>query len=88
MTKIRVGSYSNRYKYLLLKQLHMRRRTFLTLGNQGISASEAVAGDICLYNKTTQELCIISSDKISSTTYPSSKYSPVGVVVIPGSHNV
>ena len=66
----------------------MRRRTFLTLGNQGISASEAIAGDICLYNKTTDKLLIVESSKFTASEYPSSKYSPVGVVVIPGSHDV
>ena len=66
----------------------MRRRTFLTLGNQEISISEAIAGDICLYNKTTDKLVIVKSSKFSVSKYPSDKYSPIGVVVIPGSHDV
>ena len=66
----------------------MRRRTFLTLGNEGIDVSKAVACDICLYNKTTQKLVIVESSKFSASEYPSSNYSPVGVVVIPGSHDV
>ena len=66
----------------------MRRRTFLTASNEGIKASDAVACDICLYNKTTQKLLIVEASKFSTTEYPSSNYSPVGVVVIPGSHNV
>lgn len=66
----------------------MRRRTFLTLGNEGIKASEAMACDICLYNKTTQKLLIVKSADFSVESYPSENYSPVGVVVIPGSHNV
>ena len=86
--KIMVGYYSNRYKYLLLKQLHMRRRTFLTLGNEGIDVSKAMACDICLCNKSTGKLLIVEASKFNITEYPSSKYSPVGVVVIPGSHNV
>ena len=86
--KIEVVSYSNRYKYLLLKQLYMRRRTFLTLGTEGIDVSKAVACDICLYNKTTDKLLIVESSKFSISEYPSSKYSPVGVVVIPGNHDV
>ena len=66
----------------------MRRRTFLTLGREGIKASKATACDVCLYNKTTQKLLIIESAKFNITEYPSSNYSPVGIVVIPGSHNV
>ena len=86
--KISGASYSNRYKYLLLKQLYMRRRTFLTLGNEGIKASEAMAGDICLYNKRTDKLLIVSNNVFNDKNYPSSNYSPVGVVIIPGNHNV
>lgn len=66
----------------------MRRRTFLTLGNEGISASKAKACDICLYSKSTQKLLIVEGDRFSASGYPSSDYTPVGVVVIPGSHNV
>ena len=66
----------------------MRRRTFLTLGTEGISASDAVACDICLYNKTTGKLLIVEASKFSVSEYPSTNYSPVGIVVIPGSHNV
>lgn len=66
----------------------MRRRTFLTLGNKGINASDAVACDVCLCNKSTGKLLIVEAAKFNITKYPSDKYSPVGVVVIPGSHNV
>ena len=66
----------------------MRRRTFLTLGTEGIKASKAMACDICMYNKSTQKLLIVESSKFNTTEYPSTNYSPVGVVVIPGSHNV
>ena len=66
----------------------MRRRTFLTLGNEGIKASESVAGDICLYNKKTQKLIIVKQEMCDLKTYPSDLYKPIGVVFIPGSHNV
>lgn len=66
----------------------MRRRTFLTVSNKGIDVSKAVAGDVCLYNKTTDKLLIVEAAKFNITEYPSSNYSPVGVVVIPGNHNV
>ena len=67
----------------------MRRRTFLTVSKrEGIKGSKAVAGDGLLYNKTTDELCIIPSNEITTETYPISNYSLVGVVVVPGTHNV
>ena len=72
----------------------MRRRTFLTLGNQEIIAggnipsSQASACDVCLYEKWTDSLVIIPYSLFNVKTYPSNSYSPVGVVVIPGSHNV
>ena len=66
----------------------MRRRTFLTVSGEGIKPSDAMACDICLYNKTTQKLLIVESAKFTVSEYPSDKYSPVGVVVIPGNHNV
>ena len=66
----------------------MRRRTFLTVSNEGIKASNAVACDICLCNKSNGKLLIVESAKFTASEYPSDKYSPVGVVVIPGSHDV
>ena len=66
----------------------MRRRELMVSKREGIKGSKAVAGDVCLYNKTTNELCIIPSNEITTETYPISNYSPVGVVVVPGTHNV
>ena len=66
----------------------MRRRTFLTVSNEGIDVSKAVAADVCLCNKSTGKLLIVEAAKFNVTEYPISNYSPVGVVVIPGNHNV
>ena len=66
----------------------MRRRTFLTASNEGIDVSKAVACDVCLCNKSTGKLLIVEASKFSISEYPSSNYSPVGVVVIPGNHDV
>ena len=45
------------------------------------------AGDYVLYDKVNQELvCISSSADLSN--YPSESYTPIGIVVIPASHNV
>ena len=75
---------------LLIKHpfLNMRRRTFLTVSGEGIDVSKAVACDVCICNKSTGKLLIVEAAKFNVTEYPSSNYSPVGVVVIPGSHNV
>lgn len=54
----------------------------------GISPSESSSCDICLYDKTNDKLIIVKGDMWNIETYPSSKYSPVGIVLIPGTHNV
>lgn len=46
------------------------------------------AGDICLYDKTNDKLIIVENNDFSAEKYPLDGYSPVGVVVIPKSHNV
>ena len=59
-----------------------------TISGGHISASTAVACDICLYEKGTKSLVIIPQKSFDIKTYPSHSYSPVGIVVIPGSHNI
>ena len=67
----------------------MRRRTLLEeVGGGGIDPINTSPCDICLYDKKSDELIIVGGEEWSSDTYPSSDYSPVGVVVVPGSHNV
>ena len=67
----------------------MRRRTLLEeVGGGGIDPINTSPCDICLYDKKSDELIIVGDEEWSSDTYPSSDYSPVGVVVVPGSHNV
>lgn len=67
----------------------MRRRTLYNNNTYaGILSNEAVAGDICLYNKQQDRLELYSQNVFDDNTFPLSKYTPVGVVVIPGSHNV
>ena len=55
--------------------------------DEGISSKFAVAGDICLYNKISNRLVIIPFVDFDNEKYTLNKYSPVGVVVIPGSHD-
>lgn len=59
----------------------MRRRTLLT--TSGIAPC-----DLCFYDRTTDSLIIVAGDAWNSSTYPSSRYVPIGVVVVPRSHNV
>ena len=44
--------------------------------------------DLCFYDKTTDKVIIVGGEEWSSTAYPSSRYTPIGVVVVPGSHDV
>lgn len=66
----------------------MRRRLLNKLGGGGIPASESSACDICLYDKTTDKLIIVKGDLWSIELYPSNRYTPIGIVVVPGIHNV
>lgn len=49
------------------------------------TATEAVAGDAVLYDQTNDHLVIVSSDDIAKCA---TGYTPVGVVVVPGNHDV
>lgn len=52
-------------------------------GNE-VSSTESVVGDVCVYGISEGRLMIINN--WSSSKYPISKYPPVGIVVVPGSH--
>jgi len=52
------------------------------------SSNEAVAGDVCLYNKTCKQLVIRSIDDITDSSFDKDDYTPIGVVVVPGTHDV
>lgn len=47
---------------------------------------EFVAGDICLYNAEKDKLELVKVDDWSVEKYPTSNYTPIGVVVVPNSH--
>lgn len=53
-----------------------------------IDPSKAVAADYCLYDKQADKLIIVQNDKLNADDFPLTDYTPVGVVVIPGSHDV
>lgn len=56
--------------------------------DNGINPIESKAGDICLYNISAGKLIIVDGETFDANAYPSSNYSPVGVVVVPGSHDI
>lgn len=61
-----------------------RRRLFYGKGNpEPIEMRDAVAGDICLYDKVDQKLILIKKGTLKANVYPSYRYTPVGVVVVP-----
>lgn len=67
----------------------MRRRTLLkTTSGGGVDPSKSSPCDLCFYDRTTDSLIIVAGDAWNISTYPSSRYVPIGVVVVPGSHNV
>lgn len=51
-----------------------------------IALADTKAGDVLLWDKTNQRKLFTSSDNLSN--YPADSYTPIGVVVIPASHNV
>lgn len=65
-----------------------RRRLMMAQGGgeTGIPSTEAVAGDVCMYGINEGKLIIVNDWNASK--YPIDKYPPIGIVVVPGSHNV
>lgn len=71
----------------------MRRRSLFTQGSEdlpldSISPADSVAGDYCFYDKVANKVIIVDQTKWSADKYPSDKCTPIGVVVVPGTHNV
>ena len=54
----------------------------------GIDPSLSVAGDIAFYDKDNDKVIIVSQSNWSITDCPADKFEPIGVVVVPGTHNV
>ena len=67
----------------------MRRRTLLKSNSGGeVDPVKSAPCDLCFYDKTEDKVIIVNGEQWNSSTYPSSRYTPIGVVVVPGSHNV
>ena len=49
-------------------------------------SSDTVAGDLVLFNSVIQEICFVSPSKL--TVAYSNGHVPIGVVVVPGTHDV
>ena len=58
------------------------------IGGGGFNPSQSVASDLCFYDKQNDKVIIVSGKDWSIETYPADKYTPIGVVVVPGIHNV
>lgn len=53
-----------------------------------IQPSKSGPADICLYDKQNDKLIIVKNDLFSVDYFPVDKYTSIGIVVVPGSHNV
>lgn len=53
-----------------------------------IEPFKSAPGDLCFYDRTAKKLIIVDGDTWNSASYPSSRYVPIGIVVVPGIHNV
>ena len=58
------------------------------IGGGGFNPSQSVAGDLCFYDKQNDKVIIVSGKDWSIETYPADRYTPIGVVVVPGIHDV
>lgn len=47
-----------------------------------------VAGDICFYSKVKNTIIVVSKTDFQPELYPANEYTPIGVVVVPSSHNI
>ena len=57
-------------------------------GGGEVNPSQSVACDLCFYDKQNDKVIIVSGKDWSIETYPADRYTPIGVVVVPGIHNV
>lgn len=53
-----------------------------------VTTDNYVAGDIAFYDSTDDKIVLVHNEDINTDTYPATRYTPIGVVVIPNSHDV
>ena len=70
--------------------MNTRRRLLMSQVVQStpVTTDNYVAGDIAFYDSTDDKIVLVHNEDINTDTYPASRYTPIGVVVIPNSHDV
>ena len=70
--------------------MNTRRRLLMSQAVQStpVTIDNYVAGDIAFYDSTDDKIVLVHNEDINTDTYPASRYTPIGVVVIPNSHDV
>lgn len=67
-------------------KIYTHEREYKSVNWSTLKAPEANVCDVCFYDKEQDKLIIVS--EWSAETHPASRYTPIGVVVIPSSHDV
>lgn len=52
-----------------------------------VGASDAVAGDVCMYDSNNEKMILVHGE-FKEMHFPMHLYTPIGVVVVPGNHEV
>lgn len=70
--------------------MNTRRRLLMSQAVQSapVTTDNYVAGDIAFYDSTDDKIVLVHNEDITTDTYPIDRYTPIGVVVIPNSHDV
>lgn len=70
--------------------MNTRRRLLMSQAVQSppVTTDNYVAGDIAFYDSTDDKIVLVHNEDINTDTYPIDRYTPIGVVVIPNSHDV
>lgn len=55
---------------------------------EAIRSIEAEVGDVLLWDKAEDIEILVKKSKLTQQLYPSYRYQPLGIVVVPGSHNI
>ena len=67
----------------------IRNRLLKTVGSKFIIVTipDTMAGDICFYDKINQTKIFVRG-KFKLSDFPTENYTPIGIVVVPGIHNI
>lgn len=67
-------------------KIYTHEKEYKSVNWSTLKKPEAKVGDVCFYDKEQDKLIIVS--EWSAETHPASRYTPIGIVVIPSSHDV